>query len=57
MNHPLLSPESRDVTYRMVHHILPSEPILYSFRKIVKSPKCILCQQHEESLSHLFFMK
>ena len=54
-NHPLLSPESRDVTYRMVHHILPVNQYLYSFRKIVKSPKCILCQQQEESLSHLFF--
>ena len=54
-NHPLLSPESRDVTYRITHHILPVNQYLYSLSRIVKSPKCILCEQYEESLSHIFF--
>ena len=52
---PLLSCESRDVYFRIIHHILPVNSYLYSFRKIVRSPKCLLCCNYEETLEHLFF--
>ena len=50
----LLSGESRDITYRMIHRIVPVNSYLYRFKRIVKSPLCCFCKLREETIEHLF---
>ena len=54
-NSGLLSPEARDVTFRIIHQVIPVNLYLYSLRRIVKSPKCIFCKNLDESIAHLFY--
>ena len=49
-----LSPESRNVTFRVVHGILPINEYLYRLN-ITKNLKCYLCNSEVESLEHLFY--
>jgi len=50
----VLSPEARDVTFRMIHGVLPVNMFLYRLN-IVKSPTCSFCNALCETLPHLFF--
>ena len=49
-----LSPESRNVTFRVAHGILPINEYLYRLN-ITKNLKCYLCNSEVESLEHLFY--
>ena len=55
LNNNLLSSENKDVTYSILHHVLPVSEYLYYLKRIVKSPRCVLCNNSAESLSHIFF--
>ena len=50
----LLSTEGRDVSFRILHRVLPVNEYLYRF-KIVRNLKCELCGVGVETLEHLFF--
>ncbi|MES9882662.1 MAG: reverse transcriptase domain-containing protein [Sedimenticola sp.] len=49
-----IDPFSRDVSWKIIHEILPVQQVLY-FRKITKDAKCPLCGYSSESVHHLFF--
>ena len=50
----LLSAEGRDVSFRILHRVLPVNEYLYRF-KIIRNLKCELCGVGVETLEHLFF--
>ena len=53
-----LSPESRDITFKMLHQIIPVRSFLYNInecRRICYYIKCVFCKNEAETLSHLFF--
>lgn len=49
-----IDPFSRDVTWRIIHEIIPVQQLLCKY-KISKVPKCSLCPFTLESIEHLFF--
>ena len=49
-----LSPESRNITFKIIHEILPVNEYLYCLN-ITKNLKCTLCNIGGESLHHLFY--
>ena len=53
-NNKLLSSEGRDVSFRILHHVLPVNDYLFSLH-IIKSQLCTFCKIYPESLIHLFF--
>ena len=45
---------SRDVMFKIVHNILPTNSLMYSFN-VYKSNKCTFCASCPETIRHLFF--
>ena len=54
VNDKMLSPEIRSLTFKVVHHVLSTNSLLFRFN-IVNCAKCPMCKSEDETISHLFF--
>ena len=51
---PFVDPKYRDLAWRIVHQIIPTQSLLYKYN-ITRNAKCYLCKCGVETISHLFY--